>query len=282
MGYSTDFTGHFSVTPTLTSTHAAYFRAFSETRHMIRDEKVCASLLDPVREAAILPIGREARFFTGEDVAGSVLAYNNEPEGVPGLWCQWVPTEDGTGIEWDQGEKFYEYEAWLTYLIKTFLDPWGYELNGTVQYRGEDPEDFGVLVVENNLLKVHEGVRTAPGFLETPLDLNERRRLQREIGELVLENSDLKAQLDKSIKQERGLTVTLARTRRKVEEAVSLTQELLEQLGHAHKFIVGTPEHDAIVCLLEPTITRIRAMLEPSQVDRIEAVAANVTKGLKS
>lgn len=168
MGYSTDFTGHFSVTPTLTNAHAAYLIAFSETRHMIRDEKVCASLLDPVREAVGLPIARDARFFVGEDVAGSVLAYSNEPEGVPGLWCQWVPTEDGTGIEWDQGEKFYEYEAWLTYLIEKFLVRWGYEINGTVQYQGEDPEDFGVLVIENNTLKVHEGVRTIPGFLEAP------------------------------------------------------------------------------------------------------------------
>ena len=27
----------------------------------------------------------------------------------PGIWCQWVPTDDGKGIEWDGGEKFYNY-----------------------------------------------------------------------------------------------------------------------------------------------------------------------------
>jgi hypothetical protein len=44
---------------------------------------------------------------------------NNECQ--PGLWCQWVISEDGTKLEWDGGEKFYEYAAWLKYYINHFF-----------------------------------------------------------------------------------------------------------------------------------------------------------------
>ena len=121
---------------------------------MIRDEKVCASLPDPVRKAVVLSIGREARFFVGEDVADSVLAYNREPEGMPGLWCQWVPTADGTALRWDQNEKFYYYKEWLIFLITHFLEPWGCKLNGTVRYQGVSLDDYGALVVRDSLVTV--------------------------------------------------------------------------------------------------------------------------------
>ena len=50
----------------------------------------------------------------------------------PGLWCGWRPNEDGTVIEHDGGEKFYDYTEWIQYLVHHFLEPWGYKLNGDV------------------------------------------------------------------------------------------------------------------------------------------------------
>jgi len=78
------------------------------------------------------------------------------------LWCKWAPTKDGTGIEWNGIEKFYNYVEWLEYLIVNFLGPWGYQLNGEVKYQGEDPGDFGIIEVTNNTVKLREGRRYIP------------------------------------------------------------------------------------------------------------------------
>jgi len=61
-----------------------------------------------------------------------------------------VPDETGTGIVWDQGEKFYHYDKWLKYIIKHFLAPWGYVLNGEATWRGEQRDDRGTLHVFEN------------------------------------------------------------------------------------------------------------------------------------
>jgi hypothetical protein len=167
MGYTTDFSGEFTVTPPLTPEHKAYLEKFAETRRMKRDEAVTASRPDPLREAVGLPIGREGGFFVNEEglcgqgketdrhpredrAEAGILEYNQPPAGQPGLWCQWVPNEDGTAIVWDEGEKFYHYIEWLEYMIDKFLRPWGYTLNGSVNWFGESSDDRGIIRVENN------------------------------------------------------------------------------------------------------------------------------------
>jgi len=77
-------------------------------------------------------------------------SHNETPKNIPSLWCQWVPTKDGTGIEWDGNEKFRNYVEWLKYILYNFLQPWGYELNGEVQWQGESCGDTGKIVVKNN------------------------------------------------------------------------------------------------------------------------------------
>jgi hypothetical protein len=52
-------------------------------------------------------------------------------------------------IEWDGGEKFYEYEDWLKYLIAKILAPKGYSLAGSVEFQGEDSDDHGWLNTNN-------------------------------------------------------------------------------------------------------------------------------------
>ena len=56
-------------------------------------------------------------------------------------------------MEWDGGEKFYNYVEWLEYLIKNFFEPWGYSLNGSVNWQGEEDEDNGTIVVKHNEVK---------------------------------------------------------------------------------------------------------------------------------
>jgi hypothetical protein len=169
MGYTTDFKGRFDLDKPLTPEHAAYLTKFSETRRMKRDAAKAEALPDPVRLAAELPIGDEGAYFVGapgfmgQHEDDSVLDGNlppgqgrdgysrTKPAGCqPGLWCQWIPTEDGRGIEWNQGEKFYEYVEWLKYLIAHFLKPWGYVLSGRVTWQGEEHGDHGTIIVENN------------------------------------------------------------------------------------------------------------------------------------
>jgi hypothetical protein len=165
MGYTTDFTGTFTLDRPLEPEHHAYLKAFNETRRMERNSEKAAQLPDPRRIAANLPIGTDGEFFVGgvgfmgQDNDQSIVDYNHPPRTQPGLWCQWVPSDDGTEIQWDQGEKFYGYVEWLGYLVDNFLTPWGYKLNGTVEWQGEDNVDFGQIVVVDSCAKVRKGHR---------------------------------------------------------------------------------------------------------------------------
>jgi len=118
MGYTTDFSGEFEITPPLTAAHVAELAAFADERHEDGD-------FDPVTGAAIT---------------------------YPELYCQWVPGADGATLEWDGGEKFYAYVEWLEYLIEHFLAPWGHRVNGEVKWFGEDRDDIGAITVVDNVV----------------------------------------------------------------------------------------------------------------------------------
>lgn len=169
MGYSTDFTGSFLLDRQLTLNHQNYLKAFAETQRMKRDPKKAELLQDRVRLSVELPIGIEAGYFVGgtgmmgQDKDISVTDRNYPPEGQPSLWCQWTPTDDGYGIQWDGGEKFYKYTEWLEYLIEHFLKPWGYVLNGNVSWQGEDSTDSGVIYVKDNQVEAVENKITNNG-----------------------------------------------------------------------------------------------------------------------
>ena len=162
MGYTTDFSGQFTITPALSAAQAAYINAFSGTRRMKRDSAVTAARPDPVRAAVGLPVGDEGGYFVGaggmagqEEEWGAgqavgVLEYNTPPAGQPGLWCQWVVSDDGAALEWDGGEKFYDYVEWLEYLVQHFIAPWGSVLAGEVQWSGEDRSDQGIIYAKDN------------------------------------------------------------------------------------------------------------------------------------
>jgi hypothetical protein len=148
MGYTTDFSGQFNLNKQLSPKMEQYLKLLNETRRMKRSTD----------EA----FGVQGEFFVfgggsfGQDHEPNVIDYNKEPITQPSLWCQWTPTQDGMGLEWDNGEKFYSYSEWLVYLIHKILAPNGYVLNGVVEYSGEEPGDVGEIVVVDNRVFVRE------------------------------------------------------------------------------------------------------------------------------
>lgn len=159
MGYTTDFKGSFNITPALKPEHKAYINKFSETRRYKRDAGITEMMADPIRIAAGLPIGVDGGFYVNHnrcdwpytrDTRNSVVDYNEPPAGQPGLRCQWVANDEGVELSWDGSEKFYNYIEWLEYLINTFLEPWGYALNGEIKWYGEERADIGKIFVVAN------------------------------------------------------------------------------------------------------------------------------------
>lgn len=146
MGYTTDFSGRFELDKPLAPKMLNFLKMFNETRRMKRI----------VDEA----FGIDGEFFVfgtgsyGQDQDSTIVDYNSEPSTQPSLWCQWIPSDDGKGIEWDGGEKFYSYSEWLFYLINKVLAPNGYTLNGTVIWQGEETGDVGKIHVVDNVVTV--------------------------------------------------------------------------------------------------------------------------------
>ena len=146
MGYTTDFGGQFTLNRKLDLETFNLLKGLNTTRRMGRKG------LDP-------KYGMEGEFYVADEDKG-IIDSNTPPKTQPGLWCQWAPTEDGLHIEWDGGEKFYEYVAWLQYLLEKVLVPRGYVLNGTVEWQGEENEDFGEIWVQDNAISTRRGERT--------------------------------------------------------------------------------------------------------------------------
>lgn len=113
MGYTTDFDGQFT--------------------------------LDRLPPAEVIVRLRELEGYDGREAT--------EDSEMPDGYNQWQLTKDCLHIEWDGGEKFYDYEEWLQYLIDYVLKPAGISLTGSVGYSGEDVKDNGSLVIENGVVR---------------------------------------------------------------------------------------------------------------------------------
>ncbi len=162
MGYTTEFRGKMEITPPLSVAQLHYVNKFSNTRRMKRDAAKAAPLADPIGKAINMPIGEEACYFVGgsgfagQDDDASVIDHNTPPVGQPGLWCQWVVTEDGRYLQWYGTEKFYNYVEWMRYLIEHFFQPWGCTLNGEIEWQGEKEDDIGAIKVKGNVVTSRE------------------------------------------------------------------------------------------------------------------------------
>ena len=146
MGYTTDFSGKFTLNKKLDDVTLTFLKDLAGTRRMARNVDA--------------KYGVEGEFYVKDDELHLLHDCNTPPSTQPSLWCQWIPTEDGLGIEWDGGEKFYEYVEWLKYIIDKILAPKGYVLNGRVHFQGEDSSDFGYIVAKDNVVTIDNGHQT--------------------------------------------------------------------------------------------------------------------------
>jgi len=166
MGCTTEFTGRVTVEPPLNPDEIAYLTKFARTRRMHRNNG---------------PYFVDGSGAYGQGRDADIIEFNSEPPEQPGLWCRWVPTEDGAGIEWDGGEKFYDADRWMAYLIDTFLKSgatvqgelavpvdgrvyhdaferftFDHVVNGRIEAQGERDDDHWTLVVVDNEVSVEK------------------------------------------------------------------------------------------------------------------------------
>lgn len=158
MGYTTTFNGSVSVNPPLNQAEIDYLNKFSATRRMDRAKG---------------PYFVDGTGYAGQDHEPDIRSYNEPPPGQPGLWCHWIPVDNGAAIEWDGGEKFYDSEEWMQYIVDHFLKPgaeasksgdpqfaeftFNHIANGEIEAAGESGDDFWLLVVEDNIVSSKQG-----------------------------------------------------------------------------------------------------------------------------
>lgn len=143
MGYTTEFRGEITISPALTPTLRTFLLDFSRTRRMKR-----AFLGDPYGPDGALYADHDSpNYGQGKPTGGTVTDHNTPPQGQPGLWCQWIPTDDGDALVWDEAGKFYHYAEWMAYLVGNILAPLGYRCDGAIEWRGEEWNDTGTLTV---------------------------------------------------------------------------------------------------------------------------------------
>ncbi|MEV4561490.1 hypothetical protein AB0K51_31525 [Kitasatospora sp. NPDC049285] len=168
MGYHTEFTGRITVVPPLNEPERTYLRKFARSRRMDRDQGPyyvdgrCFDSLDPTWQ---------------ED--SDVRDPSRPPAGQPGLFCDWEPTDDGSAIEWNQTEKFYDATQWMRYLIDHFLKAdataqghpgfehftFDHVLNGSVDAVGEEEGDEWQLIVQDNTVTTVGPERGDPSWM---------------------------------------------------------------------------------------------------------------------
>lgn len=179
MGYYTTFDGTLRVTPAVQPHHRAYLDRFFAMPHYRYNVAELENIKDPYREAVGLPLGPDGAFAVIVDENddhwasdgirvdppkigardGLRLDGPNTPRGQPmvSTWCAWNVAPDGDdGDEFQLGQgsgdnlKAYGFREWLVYCLKHFFVPWGYKVNGTVDWQGEDRDDMGRLEVRDN------------------------------------------------------------------------------------------------------------------------------------
>lgn len=187
MGYYTTFHGTLEITPPLQPHHKAYLERWFEMPHYRHDETALAKIPDPQREAVGLPVGPQGAFsvvvnqpddhWTRDGIsieppkvgarAGLRMKDGPKtPDGMPNqsTWCPWNVVDDepnATTLQIGEGSgdsrKAYGFQDWLVYCLDKFFVPWGYKVNGAVQWEGEEREDIGEIVAKDNHVTFYDG-----------------------------------------------------------------------------------------------------------------------------
>lgn len=173
MGYTTDFNGSFTVDKPVDDETYKLLHGLASTRRMKRDIRKLGRrvyvgkvkrVTKEIAEQWTKEFGEQGEFWVGDSSdsgqvhTDDIIDYNKPPDSQPGLWCQWSIQEDRQTIEWDGGEKFYNYVEWIEYFIAKILAPRGYKLNGSVTWQGEDDEDAGQIKIIDNAVSTKHRV----------------------------------------------------------------------------------------------------------------------------
>ena len=151
MGYTTWFEGGLTPNKPFKKEFINYINAFSEKRHEPRDvEIIKRSDPDWAKHCLDGNLGPYGMYYVGNFDEGVIDRSLAKSYTCPGYRCDWCINEETGVVEWDGGEKFYQYTDWLIYLIENFFEPAGYILNGEFIWIGEDSEDRGKISVVNN------------------------------------------------------------------------------------------------------------------------------------
>ena len=151
MGYTTWFEGERTPNKPFKKEFINYIKAFSEKWHEPRDvEIIKRSDPDWAKHCLDGNLGPYGMYYVGNFDEGVIDRSLAKSYTCPGYWCNWCINEETGVVEWDGGEKFYQYTDWLIYLIENFFEPAGYILNGEFIWIGEDSEDRGKISVVNN------------------------------------------------------------------------------------------------------------------------------------
>ncbi len=156
MGYTTEFDGSIAVEPPLSAEEVSYINKFAASRRM--DRKNGPYFVDGVEDYG----------FGSNEADADIIDPNRPDPSQPGLWCQWVASDDGKTIAWDYGEKFYEAEAWMEYYMEHFIGsnpkaqkdlPFltGHTCNGEIEANGEESGDHWILIVKDNSVTTKTG-----------------------------------------------------------------------------------------------------------------------------
>lgn len=143
MGYTTYFTGEFTITPALPEQLVTDLNDFCSTRH---EERTTS-----------MPVGLDQwnRPYTGP------LRDTTEI----GIWCNWefdgAPGADATIMRWNDSEKSYEMDRWAAYIAEHLI-PEGHTIEGTVDAQGEDAEDRWRMVATGRTIAVQTPTVTWP------------------------------------------------------------------------------------------------------------------------
>lgn len=135
MGYSTDFTGEFTITPGLSDELIDQLNEFCATRH------------EALRPGMHAHTDEWNRPYTGP------LKDTTEV----GIWCQWKfeasEDADATIMRWDEGEKAYSMAEWAAFILEHHI-PAGHVVTGEVYAQGEDAEDQWRMVAHEGVIHV--------------------------------------------------------------------------------------------------------------------------------
>lgn len=113
--------------------------------------------------------------------ARQLLEFNEDPDRIEDTehptrsYLQWVPSETLDALVWDEGEKFYDYEQWLQWILRWLADR-GVRASGQFDWRGEDGSDIGRITVVDSAVTVEKGAATAPSG-HKPMTLSNLARL---------------------------------------------------------------------------------------------------------